>query len=169
MQILIWYLELTLFHGQKEGNAKDKFKGGQGPSFCLPRSTNLFILSIFRQALLAAMIICPHLHAVGSTISEVGIDLRSNRYINVAWNEPCLPCSESSVTSFCLIFKSTTYLYCLPTNYQNFSFFLWSPQMLATFLDVWRLSSPQWPTAVIIYLFTQVYYVLLNLSDPWVT
>lgn len=113
---------------QKKGNAKDKFKGGRGPSFCLPRSTSLSILSIFRQALLAAMILWSHLHVVGSTICEVGIDLRSNRYINVAWNELCLkPCSEvriPCVTSFCLTFKSTVYLYCLPTNYQNVSFCL---------------------------------------------
>lgn len=113
-------------HRHKKRNAKDKFKGGRGPSFCLPRSTSLSNLSIFRQALLAAMIIWPHLHVVGSTTSEVGIDLRSDRYINVAWNEPCLkPCSElriQCVTSFHLIFKSTVYISCLPTSYQNFSF-----------------------------------------------
>lgn len=131
-------------HRHKEEMPKTSLKGAEA---LLSACQDLPVCPIFPSS----DRLCPsshdhiYLHVVGSATSEVGIDLRSNRYINVAWC--CLkPCSELRIqctTSFHLIFKSTVYISCLPTSYQNFSFSLPNPQMLATFLDLWRLSSPQ--------------------------
>lgn len=78
-------------HRQKEGNAKDYSKRGQGLSASKIFQA-LFILGTFGLVFLAAMLIWSHLQVVACIMSKVRTDLRSSKpqLHYIMWNEPCL-------------------------------------------------------------------------------